>query len=144
MNKWILFISRRSDQEDQRGSFVHQGSISGGETEWKCMPGMLSMHPGCFQHILYNEQYTGVLIQGKCICVSPGLGKMKQMDEENWFRTEDHHEPLVSREEFDRVMEMKKATKTGEMKKPRERQDYYFRSILRFKNCGRLHFWLTC
>ena len=40
MNKWILFISRRSDQEDQRGSFVHQGSISGGETEWKCMPGM--------------------------------------------------------------------------------------------------------
>ena len=60
------------------------------------------------------------------------------MDEEDWFRTEDHHEALVSREEFDRVMEMKKSTMTGEKKKPGERQDYYFRIILRCKNCGRL------
>lgn len=30
MNKWILFIWGRSDQEDQRGSFVHQGCTTGG------------------------------------------------------------------------------------------------------------------
>lgn len=89
-------------------------------------------------NILYNEQYTGVLIQGKQICVSPGLGKMKTVDEEDWFRTEGHHETLVSEEDFLKVMEMKPVPKTGEKKKPRERQDYYFRSLLRCGNCGRL------
>lgn len=87
-------------------------------------------------NILDQEEYTGVLLQGKTICVSPGLSKMKKMDEEDWFRVEDHHEALVSGEDFAKAKEMKiRMKKQGGKREPHE---HYFRSLIRCGNCGRM------
>jgi len=45
--------------------------------------------------MLENEAYIGVLIQGKRRSVSYKNKKRKQVPMENWFRTENAHEPII-------------------------------------------------
>lgn len=56
-------------------------------------------------HILTNEQYTGTLVALKSGTVSPG-GKRVVHPKDEWFRKEDTHEAIVSKEEFQTVKGM--------------------------------------
>lgn len=56
-------------------------------------------------HILTNEQYTGTLVALKSETVSPG-GKRVMRPKDEWFRRENTHEAIVSKEEFLKVQRM--------------------------------------
>ena len=58
---------------------------------------------GQVTRILRNEAYTGVLIQGKRQTVVPGKSMRKQKDSSKQYRHEDHHEALVSREDWEKA-----------------------------------------
>lgn len=62
---------------------------------------------GTVAHILSNENYTGTYVfnmQEKSV-LKPGSFKMNPKEE--WGRVENHHEPIISKEDFDKVQQIK-------------------------------------
>ena len=53
--------------------------------------------------ILRNENYTGTLFQGKKRKLNYRVDKKIKLDKENWIVTENHHEAIISKEDFDKV-----------------------------------------
>ena len=53
--------------------------------------------------ILRNENYTGTLFQGKKRKLNYRIDKKIKLDKENWIVTENHHEAIISKEDFDKV-----------------------------------------
>lgn len=53
--------------------------------------------------VLENEVYTGTVVQGKWRKVSYKVNKYEPVDRDDWIRVEGMHEPIISRETFDRV-----------------------------------------
>lgn len=53
--------------------------------------------------ILKNENYTGTLFQGKKRKLNYRVDKKINMDKEDWIVTENHHEAIISKEDFDKV-----------------------------------------
>ena len=47
--------------------------------------------------------YTGVLIQGKTQRMNYRNHKIINVDSKEWIITEKHHEPIISKEQFDKV-----------------------------------------
>lgn len=84
-------------------------------TRYKTERGWGGMHPGKNDHglwnkttvwrILHNEMYTGVMVQGRTRKVSYKSKTMISVPEEQWFRVEGTHEPIINRETFQRVQE---------------------------------------
>ena len=56
--------------------------------------------------ILRNENYTGILFQGKKRKLNYRVDKKINIDKENWIVTENHHESIISKEKFDKVQEI--------------------------------------
>jgi len=56
--------------------------------------------------ILRNENYTGTLFQGKKRKLNYRIDKKIKLDKENWIVTENHHEAIISKEDFDKVQEI--------------------------------------
>ena len=56
--------------------------------------------------ILRNENYVGTLFQGKKRKLNYRIDKKIKLDKENWIVTENHHEAIISKEDFDKVQEI--------------------------------------
>ena len=56
--------------------------------------------------ILRNENYTGTLFQGKKRKLNYRIDKKIKLDKENWIVIENHHEAIISKEDFDKVQEL--------------------------------------
>ncbi|MDO4976344.1 MAG: recombinase family protein [Eubacteriales bacterium] len=58
--------------------------------------------------IIKNEKYKGDLLQGKTITVDPiTKRRIENFGEEDQFCMEDHHEAIISREDWDRAQEIR-------------------------------------
>ena len=82
--------------------------------------------------ILRNENYTGTLFQGKKRKLNYRIDKKIKLDKENWIVTENHHEAIISKEDFDKVQEIldrkSKVNKDGSID--------ILSGILKCKSCG--------
>ena len=64
--------------------------------------------------MLKNERYAGDVLVGKSCTVDHLTHKRKKNDErENKYILQGHHEPIVSREQFDRVQKIRELKKDG-------------------------------
>src|SRR5574344_739328 len=107
--------------------------------------------------ILRNENYTGTLFQGKKRKLNYRVNKEIEIDKENWIITENHHETIITKEDFDKVQTIldrkSKTNKEGTldvfsgflkcdncgnkmtMKKSKNKVYYYCTEYYRNKNC---------
>ena len=67
---------------------------------------MKKWNPEMVNSILRNENYTGTLFQGKKRKLNYRIDKKIKLDKENWIVTENHHEAIISKEDFDKVQEI--------------------------------------
>ena len=67
---------------------------------------MKKWNPEMVNSILRNENYTGTLFQGKKRKLNYRIDKKIKLDKENWIVTENHHEAIVSKEDFDKVQDI--------------------------------------
>lgn len=81
--------------------------------------------------ILSNEIYTGTVIQGKRKKVSFKSKKFIDIPKENWIKVPNQHEPLVSKEDFERVNKIVESTKGSRNCE----NDYLFKGLLRCYDC---------
>lgn len=83
--------------------------------------------------VLKNYAYTGALVQGKTSAVRVCGKERRKKKQSEWFVTENHHEPIVSHEEFDLAQLV-----IGHQKESGYRRDSGFslRSKIRCGNCG--------
>ena len=82
--------------------------------------------------ILSNEIYTGTVIQGKRKKVSFKSKKFINLPEEDWVKIENMHEAIISKEDFERVKKVIKATKGSRI----VQNDYLFKGLLKCYDCG--------
>lgn len=61
------------------------------------------------ERMLKNEVYTGVLVQGKSHPISHKNKKRKQVPKEEWIRSYNAHEPIISEELWEKVQERVKS-----------------------------------
>ena len=57
--------------------------------------------------ILRDERYTGVLLLGQHKSAGIGTGRTICVPQNEWYRKEDNHPPIVSREQFETVQRLK-------------------------------------
>ena len=81
--------------------------------------------------ILSNEIYTGAVIQGKRKKVSFKSKKFINLPEEDWVKVENMHEPIISKEDFERVRTVINATKGSRI----VQNDYLFKGLLKCYDC---------
>ena len=100
---------------------------------------MITPHP-LWDHvkvskILRQEAYTGKLIMRKHIQPVPCVKKYRKATPEEQFVRENAHEPIVSREEFDKVQALMPRRKGWDRKNQRE---YPLKGLVRCGTCGKL------
>lgn len=84
--------------------------------------------------ILQNQMYLGHMVQGKQKVKSYKVHTRINTPESEWFIVENTHEPIVSKETFDKAQDlMKRDTRTA----PQSSQLYPFSGFLRCADCGR-------
>ena len=92
--------------------------------------------------LMRNEAYIGNLIQGKREVISIKTKKVRLVDEEDWIRKEETHDPIVSRDLWDRVNARLRTKSIARKAVPRNtRFDKnahigLFSTILRCADCG--------
>lgn len=85
-------------------------------------------------NMLKNRIYVGDMVQGRYRIKSYKIHVQEAVPEDEWFIVENTHEPLISREDFDRVQELlKKDTRTS----PTQKGLYLFSGFLRCADCGK-------
>ena len=86
--------------------------------------------------ILQNRVYAGATVGGKCENVNTRTGKRQRNPRDKHIVVENTHEPIVSREDFDRIQQLM----TARYKPSWRNEENLFRSILRCGHCGtKLH-----
>ena len=83
--------------------------------------------------ILKNRVYTGDLIQGKKKVENYRTHKLINANKDEWIITENHHEPIISKEKFDEVQEILNKNKCARSNKAKD----LFYSFLKCTDCGR-------
>ena len=89
--------------------------------------------PTTIGRMLSNEVYIGNLVQNKTGSVSYKIHKLVPKPKEEWIRCENTHEPIISKEMFERVQKSIKV-KTYSKKKPQKYSIY--NGILKCADCG--------
>ena len=84
--------------------------------------------------ILRNEAYIGNLVQGKVGTVSYKNKKLVGKPQEEWVRAENTHEPIISRELWDRVQAL--LDKNQKTRRHKDGGSHLFSSILYCADCG--------
>ncbi len=84
------------------------------------------------EKILTSEVYIGNLIQGRYETVD---GICKKSDESKWVKTENTHEPLISKEDFEKVQEIVKSNKK-DMERKKHKPNPYVKKLF-CSHCGR-------
>ena len=82
--------------------------------------------------ILQNRVYTGDLIQGKKKVENYRTHKLITTNKDEWIITENHHEPIISKEKFDEVQEILNKNKSARNNKEKD----LFYSFLKCADCG--------
>ena len=82
--------------------------------------------------ILQNRVYTGDLIQGKKKVENYRTHKLITTNKDEWIITKNHHEPIISKEDFDKVQEIIKNNKCARSNKEKD----LFYSFLKCADCG--------
>ncbi len=82
--------------------------------------------------ILQNRVYTGDLIQGKKKVENYRTHKLITTNKDEWIITENHHEPIISKEKFDEVQEILNKNKSVRNNKEK---DLFYR-FLKCADCG--------
>lgn len=59
------------------------------------------------RNILHDERYTGTYIMGRHQVVEVGSTRVRNRDESEWIKIPDHHPAIISKEQFQRVQELK-------------------------------------
>ena len=76
-------------------------------------------NPDTIAQILKNEVYIGNLVQGKITSMGYKVHKFKKVDEKDWCRIENAHEPIIDMETWNKVQKIlgthQKPIKTGEI-----------------------------
>jgi len=70
--------------------------------------------------ILQNRVYKGDLIQGKKKVENYRTHKLINVNKDEWIITENHHEPIISKEDFDKVQEIIKNNKCARSNKEKD------------------------
>ena len=84
--------------------------------------------------ILKNRMYIGDMIQGKQRIISYKVHKSIATPEDEWFIVENTHEPIISRELFEKAQSLsKRDTRTA----PKQKKVYLFSGFLRCLDCDR-------
>ena len=82
--------------------------------------------------ILQNRVYTGDLIQGKKKVENYRTHKLIKVNKDEWIITENHHEPIISKEKFDEVQGILNKNKSARNNKEKD----LFYSFLKCADCG--------
>lgn len=83
-------------------------------------------------HILSNEVYIGNIIQRKFDKVNYKSKKKIKLSEEQWIRVENLHEKIISKENFEKVQNLKKTNNTTRTSK----FDYLLKGLVYCAECG--------
>lgn len=86
-------------------------------------------------HILTSEMYIGNMVQNTHNKVSYNSKKIRKTRKEDHIIVPNTHEPIVSREKFDKIQELLKLRKTD--RKTDLQLEYLFGGMLYCKECGR-------
>ena len=86
------------------------------------------------RRILQNEVYVGNMVQGKRRNISYLKQKPQSVPEEEWFRVDGTHEPIVSRDTFDKAQSL---FNRGIRKSPKENGVGIFAGVVRCGHCRR-------
>lgn len=66
--------------------------------------------------IIKNEKYKGDMLQGKTFTIDPiSKRRIHNNGEEDKYYVIDHHEPIVSKEIFDKAQKLRKAKSTKKL-----------------------------
>ena len=84
-------------------------------------------------HILQNQIYIGNLIQRKFDKINYKSKKKVKLDKDKWITVENFIEPIISKEDFNAVQEMKRKNIAVGKKK----YDYLFKGIVICGDCGK-------
>lgn len=85
-------------------------------------------------NILKNRIYTGDMVQGRYRIKSYKIHVQEAVPEDEWFIVKNTHEPIISREDFDRVQALlRKDTRLA----PGQKSLYLFSGFLRCADCGK-------
>ena len=82
--------------------------------------------------ILQNRVYTGDLIQGKKKAENYHTHKLISTSKDEWIITQNHHEPIIQKDKFDKVQEIIKKNKCARSNKEK---DLFYR-FLKCSDCG--------
>ena len=82
--------------------------------------------------ILQNRVYTGDLIQGKKKVENYRTHKLIKVNKDEWIITENHHKPIISKEQFNKVQEILNKNKCARSNKEKD----LFYSFLKCADCG--------
>lgn len=82
--------------------------------------------------ILKNRVYTGDLIQEKKKVENYRSQKHINVNREEWIITENHHDPIISKEKFDEVQKILNKNKSARNNKGKD----LFYSFLKCADCG--------
>lgn len=85
-------------------------------------------------NILKNRLYVGDMVQGRYRTKSYKIHVQETVPEDEWFIVENTHQPIIKREDFEKVQELlKKDTRTA----PKQKKLYLFSGFLRCADCGK-------
>lgn len=85
-------------------------------------------------NILKNRLYVGDMVQGRYRMKSYKIHVQETVPEDEWFIVENTHQPIIKREDFEKVQELlKKDTRTA----PKQKKLYLFSGFLRCADCGK-------
>ncbi len=88
------------------------------------------------KRILSNETYIGRLAQGTCRRVSYKDKKVTAVPREQWFVTENHHEPVIDNDTFFKVAKMRSRRRIGCENCNGGKKVHLFAGKLRCADCG--------
>lgn len=88
------------------------------------------------KRILSDDVYTGRLTQGKVQKVSYKDKKIVSVPRDQWYITENHHEPIISEEIFYKVRNMCSKRRICGCNQGKDKKVHIFAGKLRCKECG--------
>lgn len=106
------------------------GIVSPGNTKWNSL---------AVRRILTNKVYTGDSVQGKTERVSYKSKKARRLPESQWIVSENTHQPIISRETFDKASKIINMQKRTKHKSPSK--THYFKNLLFCGDCGNIMYY---
>lgn len=88
------------------------------------------------KRILSNETYIGKLMQGTCKKASYKDKKIVAIPKEQWYIVENHHEPIIDRETFHKVAELRSKRRVTAFNQTGDKKVHMFAGKLRCADCG--------